>query len=328
MLKIRLREWLYILLLALLLGFSISGFVASLHDRELVPFVSLGLLTAIYIFILSLITTEINNRWIIKFLPEILKTPVSLLLAYLSGFAGALGGYFTNKFIGLAPIELPLSKATSLSAFLGLMTSSLGYLLYKLLLLQRKEEESRRLLLEEQIRNLESQISPHFMFNTLNAIAELIWQDQEKAESSLLSLAKLLRKSLYLEPYITLEEEIDLLKDYWNVISLRFKGQIDLDIEVEDEVLSQKVPKFSLQVLVENALKHGLKLKDGRIKIKAYRKGGRVIVDVEDNGSGFEAIREGVGLKNLRERLRLCGGRLSYWSEEGSTTFRLEFNGM
>ncbi len=326
MLRIRLREWLYILLLAFLLGFSISGFVASLHGQNLMPMAFLGLLTSGYIFILSLITTEINNRWIVKKLPEFLRTPFSLLLALLSGFFGAIGGYLTNEALRIVDLHLPMSKALSLSFFLGIMTASLGYLLYKLVSLQRREEESKRLLLEEHIRNLESQISPHFMFNTLNALAELVYQDPRKAEEAILALAGLLRKSLYFEPLITLQEEINLLKDYWKVISLRFVGEIELEIELDESLLSLKVPKFSLQVLVENALKHGLKLRRGKVQIRTYRKGGKAIIEVIDNGVGFEEIKEGTGLSNLRKRLELCDGKLSYKSSEGLTVFRIELD--
>ena len=326
MLRIRLREWLYILLLAFLLGFSISGFVASLHGQNLMPMAFLGLLTSSYIFILSLITTEINNRWIVKKLPEFLRTPFSLLLALLSGFFGAIGGYLTNETFRIVDLHLPMSKALSLSFFLGIMTASLGYLLYKLVSLQRREEESKRLLLEEHIRNLESQISPHFMFNTLNALAELVYQDPRKAEEAILALASLLRKSLYFEPLITLQEEINLLKDYWKVISLRFVGKIELEIELDESLLSLKVPKFSLQVLVENALKHGLQLRRGKVQIRAYRKGGKAIIEVIDNGVGFEEIKEGTGLSNLRKRLELCNGKLSYKSSESLTVFRIELD--
>ncbi len=326
MLRIRLREWLYILLLAFLLGFSISGFVASLHGQNLMPMAFLGLLTSGYIFILSLITTEINNRWIVKKLPEFLRTPFSLLLALLSGFFGAIGGYLTNETFRIVDLHLPMSKALSLSFFLGIMTASLGYLLYKLVSLQRREEESKRLLLEEHIRNLESQISPHFMFNTLNALAELVYQDPRKAEESILALASLLRKSLYFEPLITLQEEINLLKDYWKVISLRFVGEIELEIELDESLLSLKVPKFSLQVLVENALKHGLQLRRGKVQIRAYRKGGKAIIEVIDNGVGFGEIKEGTGLSNLRKRLELCNGKLSYKSSESLTVFRIELD--
>lgn len=327
MLKIRLRDWLYIFLLALLLGSSISGFVASLYGEKIQTFVVLGILTSTYIFLLSFLTTEVNNRWIVKRLPDYIKTPFSLMLAFLSGFLGAIAGYCSNELLNITHIHLPINKVLSLSFFLGVMTASLGYLLYKLVSLQRKEEESRRLLLEEHIRNLESQISPHFMFNTLNALAELVWQDQSRAERAILSLARLLRKSLHLEPYITLEEEVELLKDYWDLMSLRFTGRIELDIQLDERLLSLKVPKFSLQILVENALRHGLKLKHGYVKIRAYQEGSKKVVEVEDNGIGFEKLTEGVGLRNLRKRLDLCGGRLFHKSENGTTVFRMVFNG-
>ncbi len=326
MLRVRLREWLYILLLAFLLGFSIAGFVASLHGQRLTPVVLLGLITSLYIFFLSFMTTEVNNRWLIRHIPSFLRTPFSLLLALLSGFLGALGGYFTNEALGIVDLHLPMSKALSLSVFLGLMTASLGYLLYKLVSLQRREEESKRLLLEEHIRNLESQISPHFMFNTLNALAELVYQDPRKAEEAILALASLLRRSLYFEPLITLGEDLNLLKDYWKVISLRFTGRIDLEVHVDERLLDLKVPKFSLQVLVENALKHGLKLRHGKVEVRAYRREGKAVVEVVDNGVGFEELKEGTGISNLRKRLELCGGRLSYSSSEGLTVFRMEFD--
>lgn len=326
MLKIRLREWLYILLLASLLGFSISGFVASLHGQRLAPVIFLGLITSIYIFLLSFITTEINNRWVIRWIPNFLRTPFSLFLALVSGFLGAMGGYFTNKVFEIVDLHMPVSKALSLSLFLGLMTASLGYLLYKLVSLQRREEENKRLLLEEHLRNLESQISPHFMFNTLNALAELVHTDQQKAEEAILALAGLLRKSLYFEPLITLEEELKLLRDYWKIISLRFTGKVELDIQVDEALLDLKVPKFALQVLVENALKHGLRLKSGRVEIRAYKEGRKSVVEVVDNGIGFKQIAEGTGLSNLRKRLELCGGKLNYSSSDGLTIFRMEFD--
>jgi sensor histidine kinase YesM len=326
MLRIRLREWLYILLLASLLGFSISGFVASLHGQRLMPVMFLGLITSLYIFVLSFITTEINNRWLVRMLPDFLRTPFSLFLALVSGFLGAMGGYLTNEALGIVDLHLPMGKALSLSVFLGLMTASLGYLLYKLVSLQRREEESKRLLLEEHIRNLESQISPHFMFNTLNALAELVHQDPGKAEEAILALARLLRRSLHFEPLISLEDELNLLRDYWKVISLRFVGKIDLVVKVDEGLLSLKVPKFSLQVLVENALKHGLKLRHGRVEVRAYTEGNRKIVEVVDNGVGFEHIREGTGLSNLRKRLELCGGRLSYRRDKEVSVFRMEFS--
>jgi LytS/YehU family sensor histidine kinase len=276
--------------------------------------------------VLSFITTEINNRWLVRMLPDFLRTPFSLFLALVSGFLGAMGGYLTNEALGIVDLHLPMGKALSLSVFLGLMTASLGYLLYKLVSLQRREEESKRLLLEEHIRNLESQISPHFMFNTLNALAELVHQDPGKAEEAILALARLLRRSLHFEPLISLEDELNLLRDYWKVISLRFVGKIDLVVKVDEGLLSLKVPKFSLQVLVENALKHGLKLRHGRVEVRAYTEGNRKIVEVVDNGVGFEHIREGTGLSNLRKRLELCGGRLSYRRDKELTFFRMEFS--
>ncbi|MCS6876444.1 MAG: histidine kinase [Aquificaceae bacterium] len=323
MLRIRVKEWLYIMLFALILGFCISGFIASLYEEKIQPMLLMGVIVSFYVFVFSFITTELNNRWLIERVPKLLRTPFSLLLAFVSGFSGAMLGYLSDRVFKITSVELSFDKAISLSFFLGIITSSVGYLLYKLITLQRREEESRRLLLEEHIRNLEGQIAPHFMFNTLNAVAELVWQDAEKAEKSILSLARLLRRSLHLEPLITLEEEINLLKDYWSLMSLRFTGPIELQLDVDEKLLGITVPKFSLQILVENALKHGLKLKQGRVKVRAYSTDSKNILEVEDNGCGFNELKEGVGLSNLRYRLSLCGGKLTYSSQNGSTVFRI-----
>lgn len=324
MLRVRLKEWGYILLLASVLGFSISGFSASLIGEGLVNFLLLGVLTALYIFLLSFITTEINNRWLLRRLPSSLSVPFGLFSAFLSGLLGGFLGYLTNREFNIVPLTLSLQKAVELSFFLGIMTSSLGYLLYKLVLSQRKEEESRRLLLEEHLRNLEAQISPHFLFNTLNAIAELVHTDPQKAESSIIAFSKLLRKSLYMEPFISLEDELELLKEYWEVISLRFIAPIDLKIEVEEN-MELSVPKFSLQVLVENALKHGLKFRGGSVRIRAYKEGKQKVVQVEDSGGTLSSFQEGVGIRNLRKRLSLCNGELQWSLEEGKTVFRMVF---
>jgi LytS/YehU family sensor histidine kinase len=324
MLRVRLREWGYILLLASILGFSISGFSASLIGESLASFLFLGVLTAFYIFLLSFFTTEINNRWLLKRLPSSLSVPFGLSSAFLSGLFGGFLGYLTNRELNIVPLTLSFQKVLELSFFLGVMTSSLGYLLYKLVLSQRKEEESRRLLLEEHLRNLEAQISPHFLFNTLNAIAELVHADPQKAESSIIAFSKLLRKSLYMEPFISLEDELELLKEYWEVISLRFISPIDLKIQVEENV-DLRVPKFSLQVLVENALKHGLKFRGGSVKIRAYTQGKEKVVQVEDSGGTLYSLKEGVGIGNLRKRLSLCNGELQWSSEEGKTIFRMVF---
>lgn len=323
MLRVGLRGWLYILLLAITLGFSFAGFVSILLDAPFFNFSLLGVLTAFYIFLFSLATTELNNRWLILRIPQALRTPFSLLLAFLSGYMGSLLGYWTNFHLKLVELELSYWKVHLLALLLSVITSSIGYLLYKLILFQKREEESKRLLLEENLRNLEHQISPHFVFNTLNAIVELIHSEPNKAEEALLRFSSLLRKSLYLEPFVSLQEELELLEDYWKVLSLRFWDRIELEISVEEELLDIKVPKFALQVLVENAVKHGLKFKRGKVRIRARREGDYALVEVSDNGVGFQSLREGIGLKNLRRRLEILQGSLSYRSSEEGTTFSI-----
>ncbi|MCS7083581.1 MAG: histidine kinase [Aquificaceae bacterium] len=321
MVRVRPREWFYILLLALVLGLSIAGFSASLFDENLMSLMGIGALTAIYIFLLSLILTELINAFLLPRLPTKLHTPLSFIFAFLAGFTGSLLGYFTKTALKMSQMHVSYTKAIELSIFLGLITASLGYLIYKLILSQRQQEQSEKLLLEAHLRNLENQISPHFLFNTLNAITELIHSDPNKAEDALMSFSRLLRKGLYLEPFITLREELSLINDYWQVISLRFHSKIELIVSAQPELLELKLPKFSLQILVENALKHGLNMRSGKVEILAKRQNGNATVCVIDNGKGFESLNPGIGLTNLIKRLETIGAKLEYSSNPGTTRF-------
>ncbi|MEN3034361.1 MAG: histidine kinase [Aquificaceae bacterium] len=326
MVKVRPREWFYILLLALVLGLSIAGFSASLFDENLTSLMGIGALTAFYIFLLSLVVTELVNAVLLPKLPVKLHTPLSFMFAFLAGFTGSLLGYLTKTTLKMPEMHVSYQKAVELSVFPGLITASLGYLIYKLILFQRQQEQSEKLLLEEHLRNLESQISPHFLFNTLNAVAELIHSDPQKAENALMSFSRLLRKGLYLEPFISLREELSLLDDYWQVISLRFHSHIELSINIKPELFELKLPKFSLQILVENALKHGLNMRAGRIEISGKRQNSKAIICVIDSGKGFESLTPGVGLTNLIKRLETMSAKLEYSSMPGNTRFCIIFD--
>jgi sensor histidine kinase YesM len=176
------------------------------------------------------------------------------------------------------------------------------------------EERTRKLAAEARLRSLESRIHPHFLFNTLNAISSLIAVNPARAEQIVGRLATLLRASLDAsnQPLIPLREELAMVESYVDIERVRFGAKLRGAVEVPAELLDAQVPPFSVQSLVENAVKHGITPQSGggEFLVKASADTGNLRVEVQDTGPGFDlaAVRAGHGLDNLVERLNALFG--------------------
>jgi two-component system LytT family sensor kinase len=184
-----------------------------------------------------------------------------------------------------------------------------------------RERETRAAQLEARLANaqldaLRSQIRPHFLFNTMNAISTLMHRDADAADEMLTLLCDLLRDSLDADGVqeVPLRHELRVLDRYLDIMRLRFPDRLAVDVRVDDDVLDEPVPHFILQPLAENAIEHGIARasRGGRIVVAAARAGGRLRITVSDDGpgppAGAAALREGIGLSNTRERLRQLYG--------------------
>lgn len=155
---------------------------------------------------------------------------------------------------------------------------------------------------------LRSQLRPHFLFNTLNAISGLMPEDADKPQRMLLRLSSLLRRSLDEAAHeVPLGQELAFLNDYLDIQRVRFGSRLTVDLAIDPAVLPTRVPVFLLQPLLENAIEHGER-DDGRttIVLSAARDGDVLRLTVEDDGPGLAisgSIREGVGLRNTRARV-------------------------
>lgn len=171
-----------------------------------------------------------------------------------------------------------------------------------------KAVELQRQAIDAQLRSLQAQIEPHFLFNTLANVVSLIDTAPDKARLMLERLIELLRASLAASrsERTTLGQETALIAAYLDILRIRMGERLSYSIDVPAELLDVSIPPLSLQPLVENSIKHGLepKLEGGSVRLSARATDGALQLDVEDDGLGFSPrAGSGVGLTNLRERM-------------------------
>ena len=169
---------------------------------------------------------------------------------------------------------------------------------------------------------LRFQLNPHFLFNTLNAISSLVVIGRAAdAESMIDRLASFLRASLTADPHslVGVDEEFDMLDSYLEIEGVRFGDRLVTTIDLPTRLTDALVPPFLLQPLVENAIKYAVAPSNRpvQVSISAEEEGGRLVLTVADNGDGCHDVLPGtgVGLKNIRERLRLSYGPAA-WMEK------------
>ena len=186
-----------------------------------------------------------------------------------------------------------------------------------------------------ELRLLQAQINPHFLYNTLDTI---VWMAEDKQSEEVISmvtsLSEFMRTTLSKgEDMITIKEEISHVRSYLEIQQFRYRDILEYEIDVEDGILSYHIPKLTLQPIVENALYHGIKNKRGKgiIKITGIREEDKIIIKVMDTGIGMneEALQDisdilngkkesknGFGLYNVNERLRLTyGEKAGIWAK-------------
>ena len=179
----------------------------------------------------------------------------------------------------------------------------------------RAMETLRAELAEAELRALRAQINPHFLFNTLNAIASLIRSDPVAAEETTTRLADVFRYALNASDtgVARLGDELAFLRDYLAIERTRFGDRLRFEEHVEPGLDEAIVPSLLLQPIVENAVRHGIsgRPEGGRVVLEARREGDQLRVAVSDDGRGFDTATDGAGsgfgLHSVRERLRAAG---------------------
>ena len=191
------------------------------------------------------------------------------------------------------------------------------YLVIKLLLKLNKDRIARLemsdTLKQAQLNTLKGQINPHFMFNSLNNIRGLMLEDVEKSREMLTKLSEMLRYSLTKNNVdgIAVEEELEMVDNYIALAKIQFEDRLTYTEEVDESTLSEHIPPMLIQLLVENAVKHGIaNLKDGgTIHVGIQKNKDFLTINVVNTGS--LKISQGstqLGLKNIRQRLKILHG--------------------
>lgn len=167
-------------------------------------------------------------------------------------------------------------------------------------------------LVTAKIRMLTSQIQPHFLFNTINCIISLIETNPRKAQDTLVDLSDFFRAVTHnsKSAFITIGQELEILKLYTNILKVRFQENLTIEEEIEEAILSEQIPALSLQPLIENSVNHGYSFaKDTlHIRIKIFSQNQKIVIRVENTGEllkdGAVEFHKGVGLANTLERFR------------------------
>ena len=195
-----------------------------------------------------------------------------------------------------------------------------------------KEAQERELLMEThlkeaQLRYYQAQINPHFLFNSLNAGAQMaMMEDAEKTYSFIQNMADFFRYSMKsLNTDVDLQEEIELVDNYVSIMNVRFSGDIHYEKSIDCDITGVRVPCMIIQPAVENAISYGIRniSREGRIRLEVHREGSEILIYVRDNGIGISSERlqdirsgktahtssdknsNGVGLGNVQKRLNL-----------------------
>lgn len=205
-----------------------------------------------------------------------------------------------------------LIHSNSAAVFCTIMIIAIYESIFFMHQLRHSVEETERLKRESlaaQLSALKTQVNPHFLFNNLNTLSSLIPENPKHAEDFVLQLSKVYRHILEVkdEKSIPLKDELDVLQAYSFLLQTRFGNNLEVNIHVPDEKLNRKIVPLSLQLLMENAIKHNIVSSDKPLKINVYAENGSLVVS--NNLQKKNQLNEstGIGLENIRSRFSLLG---------------------
>ena len=249
------------------------------------------------------------SRFKLDWLMILLAAPIGLELLRMG-----LGFRFVPYLFHMQPPTVGLGFLVVLATVLSV---TIPIKIWNTARIEHRLQEQEKLLMSARVEALASQISPHFLFNTLTSISALIRSQPETARTLIVKLSGLLRRLLRSQQhFVTLREELASIDEYLDIEIVRFGPTLVVDKEISPDSLELVIPSMLLQPLVENSIKHGIarKVGGGRITIRSRRTEGLAIIEVVDDGTGMAETElrkgqgNGIGLRNVDERLRVIYG--------------------
>ena len=323
-LKIAPKDWIYIIIIGAFFGFFISlCFYFLSYDLQNVSTIIFSTATAVFISLFAFFLITVSNKFILPKVNQKFWYFISFVFSFLSGFLGFSFSFLVFSFSDLKILHIISPFWIYISVTIGFLTFLVGLILHQFISMKYKNESIKNQILETKLKALENELNPHFLFNALNSVSELIYQDQKKAEIAIIHISKFLRNAINKESLISLETEISMVKTYVNIENIRFDEKIVLNIADFEEFKNIKIPKFSIQLLIENAIKHGYSVNILNVNLEFFKD--KIIVS--NDGKISTNIKYGTGLSNLQKRLEIQKiGSLSYGNSDDKMQFTIQLN--
>lgn len=318
-LKIRTKECLYIFSIGIFFSITLCLLCYILLQDTLLYGLVFGLILGLCLSSSAIIVTFILNRYFLPLVPLTQWVYWAGFFSFFSGLNGTIMAYFVSFSLHVKMLAMFAQHFVLFGLFIGMISFVVAFLLYQFIALSHAQERQEKLLIQSRLKSLERQLNPHFLFNALNSLAELLHVNPLKAEKILLELSSFLRSSMKEEALISLDEEMENVTRYIALENVRFDDKIILIYDMPSSLEKQKVPKFSIQLIVENAIKHGFKREKLTIAIHIERKE-KLEITISNDGLPIIKPTFGIGLQNLQERLLLlCHGKLLLQNQDKPT---------
>lgn len=229
---------------------------------------------------------------------------VLISLGWLANVAGLIDYTMFSEDFFSRQIELKLIVLTFITLFIVTLVEFNQFSYSQYTVGQIKKLKSERKQLELQFEALKSQLSPHYLFNSMNTISSLVYRDPNEAENFIRNLAETFNYVLNTKEvrWVSLKEELEALNDYAYLLSIRYGEAASLKIEVDESFHQKPIPPLTLQLLVENAVKHNVVSTDQPLKIQIHANEEALKVVNNKTGHPTQTASHRVGLKNIKNR--------------------------
>lgn len=299
--------------------FLVNVFFAFIVNRKTFPDVAYTLNVVIFIFF-GLLSTHLFRNLIhrLAWVNYGFENQILLFIGLMtgSGLVSYIGYYFVGIYL-LRLSDTPVQVGIVGSFVITTIWWCLYFIWHYIERNRRSQVDQLKLqttVKELELKTIKAQLNPHFIFNALNSIRALVDENPQRARTAITELSNILRSSMQTEKAetVSLENELNIVKDYLAFEHIRFEERLNVKYEIDPDTLSLQVPPMMLQTLVENAIKHGISriVRGGSVYINSSLRGMQHVITIENTGQLVENSKNGhgFGLQSTRQRLSLLFG--------------------